>query len=226
MNKYLNILLPTLILSGCFTMNYNTPPKPKKIPYKLEAHGDIRIDNYYWMRDDSRSDPELISYLESENEYFKKWRNDRINYQDEIFNELKNMIPAEEETLRVKDGNLIWNERRPHVSLQKRLNKKNIRWTLRTRQELRLRDDKDPITRNRFRIFANSNKIIGKFRPYLGNEFFFDFEKKSYNKNWLVFGFDLTESNQYAPTIYYKYISDLVNGKWTSTYTLIFKVTI
>ena len=127
---------------------------------------------------------------------------------------------------RVEDGNLIWNERRPHVSLQKRLNKKNIRWTLRTRQELRLRDDKDPVTRNRFRIFAKSNKLLGKFRPYLGNEFFFDFEKKSYNKNWLVFGFDLTESSQYAPTIYYKLISDLVDGKWTSTYTLIFKVTI
>ena len=111
MNKYLNILLPTLILSGCFTMNFNTPPKPKKIPYKLEAHGDIRIDNYYWMRDDSRSDPELISYLESENEYFKKWRNDRINYQDEIFNELKNMIPAEEETLRVMDGSYIYYSR-------------------------------------------------------------------------------------------------------------------
>ena len=45
----------------------------KKIPYELEAHGDVRIDNYYWMRDDSRSDPELISYLESENEYFNKW---------------------------------------------------------------------------------------------------------------------------------------------------------
>ena len=111
MNKYLNILLPTLILSGCFTMNSNTPPKPKKIPYKLEAHGDIRIDNYYWMRDHTRSDPELIRYLESENEYFKKWRNDRIDYQDEIFNELKNMIPAEEETLRVKDGSYIYYSR-------------------------------------------------------------------------------------------------------------------
>ena len=111
MNKYLNILLPTLILSGCFTMNSNTPPKPKKIPYKLEAHGDIRIDNYYWMRDATRSDPELIRYLESENEYFKKWRNDRIDYQDEIFNELKNMIPAEEETLRVKDGSYIYYSR-------------------------------------------------------------------------------------------------------------------
>ena len=92
-------------------MTSNTPPNPKKIPHKLEAHGDIRIDNYYWMRDDSRSNPELISYLESENEYFKKWRNERIDYQDIIYNELKRMIPAEEETLRVKDGNYFYYSR-------------------------------------------------------------------------------------------------------------------
>ena len=92
-------------------MNSNTPPKPKKIPYELEAHGDKRIDNYYWMRDDSRSDPELIAYLETENEYFKNWRNSRVDYQGEIFNELKNMIPNEEETLRVKDGNYFYYSR-------------------------------------------------------------------------------------------------------------------
>jgi len=111
MNKYLNILLSIIILSGCAPMTSNTPPNPKKIPYELEAHGDIRIDNYYWMRDDSRSDKELISYLESENEYFKKWRDERADYQDEIFNELKKMIPAEEETLRVKDGNYFYYSR-------------------------------------------------------------------------------------------------------------------
>ena len=92
MNKYLNILLSTIILSGCIPMTSNTPPNPKKIPYELEAHGDIRIDNYYWMRDDSRSDQELISYLESENEYFKKWRDEHIDYQSEIFNELKKIL--------------------------------------------------------------------------------------------------------------------------------------
>ena len=92
-------------------MTSNTPPNPKKIPYELEAHGDLRVDNYYWMRDDSRSDKELISYLESENEYFKKWRDERTDYQDEIFNELKKMIPAEEETLRVKDGDYFYYSR-------------------------------------------------------------------------------------------------------------------
>jgi oligopeptidase B len=111
MNKYLNILLSIIILSGCTPMTSNTPPNPKKIPYELEAHGDLRIDNYYWMRDDSRSNQELIRYLESENEYFKKWRDERVDYQDEIFNELKRMIPAEEETLRVKDGSYYYYSR-------------------------------------------------------------------------------------------------------------------
>ena len=40
------------------------PPKAKKIPAELEIHGDIRIDNYYWMND--REDPEVIAYLNAE----------------------------------------------------------------------------------------------------------------------------------------------------------------
>tara|TARA_B100000282_G_scaffold191055_1_gene139279 strand:+ start:1135 stop:3168 length:2034 start_codon:yes stop_codon:yes gene_type:complete len=92
-------------------MSINNPPKPKKIPFKLEAHGDIRIDDYYWMRDDTRSDPELISYLESENDYFQNWRDSNIDYESSIYKELKSMIPDEEETLRVKDGSFYYYSR-------------------------------------------------------------------------------------------------------------------
>ena len=81
MNKFISLSLSILILNGCYEMSINNPPKPKKIPFKLEAHGDIRIDDYYWMRDDTRSDPELISYLESENDYFKNWRDSNVNYE-------------------------------------------------------------------------------------------------------------------------------------------------
>ena len=111
MNKFISLGLSILILNGCYEMSINNPPKPKKIPYKLEAHGDIRIDDYYWMRDDTRSDPELISYLESENDYFQKWQDSNVDYQSEIYNELKNMIPVEEETLRVKEGNFYYYSR-------------------------------------------------------------------------------------------------------------------
>ena len=43
------------------------PPQPKKIKKIHTAHGDKRVDNYYWLRDDTRKNPEIISYLESEN---------------------------------------------------------------------------------------------------------------------------------------------------------------
>ena len=42
-------------------------PKAAKKPHRLEKHGDVRIDNYYWLRE--RENPEVIDYLNSENAY-------------------------------------------------------------------------------------------------------------------------------------------------------------
>lgn len=47
-----------------------SPPVAKKVEHKMEMFGDVRVDNYYWLRDDSRSDPEMLAYLKQENEYF------------------------------------------------------------------------------------------------------------------------------------------------------------
>ena len=44
-------------------------PEAKKVPYEMTAHGVTRNDNYYWMRDDSRTDKEILSHLEQENSY-------------------------------------------------------------------------------------------------------------------------------------------------------------
>jgi oligopeptidase B len=54
------------------------PPVAEKIPHKLEAHGDVRIDNYYWMRlSDEQKNAEtpdeqtqkVLDYLNAENAY-------------------------------------------------------------------------------------------------------------------------------------------------------------
>ncbi|KAK2989707.1 hypothetical protein RJ640_010459 [Escallonia rubra] len=45
------------------------PPVAKKVRHEMEMFGDVRIDDYYWLRDDSRSDPEVLSYLHQENAY-------------------------------------------------------------------------------------------------------------------------------------------------------------
>ena len=43
------------------------PPTPARRPTRLVAPGDVRIDDYYWLRD--RTNPEVIAYLQAENDY-------------------------------------------------------------------------------------------------------------------------------------------------------------
>lgn len=45
------------------------PPVAKKVKHEMEMFGDVRVDNYYWLRDDSRSNPEILSHLQQENAY-------------------------------------------------------------------------------------------------------------------------------------------------------------
>ena len=42
-------------------------PIAKICPRELTTHGDIRIDNYYWLNE--RENPDVIAYLEQENQY-------------------------------------------------------------------------------------------------------------------------------------------------------------
>lgn len=51
------------------TQTTTSPPVAKKVKHEMEMFGDVRNDNYYWLRDDSRSNPEVLSYLHQENSY-------------------------------------------------------------------------------------------------------------------------------------------------------------
>jgi len=46
-----------------------TPPQPTKRPYRVESPNGSREDSYYWLRDDTRSDPQVLAHLRAENEY-------------------------------------------------------------------------------------------------------------------------------------------------------------
>jgi oligopeptidase B len=46
------------------------PPVAEQRPFAVTApHGATRQDEYYWMRDDARQDPDMLAYLEAENTY-------------------------------------------------------------------------------------------------------------------------------------------------------------
>lgn len=44
-----------------------SPPVARMVPRTDTLHGDVRVDNYFWLRD--RQNPEVISYLQAENRY-------------------------------------------------------------------------------------------------------------------------------------------------------------
>lgn len=75
-------------------------PVADKKPHKLEIHNDIRIDNYYWLNE--RENPDVIAYLNSENQYTKKMMAHTEDFQAKLFEEMKGRIKENDSTVPYK----------------------------------------------------------------------------------------------------------------------------
>jgi oligopeptidase B len=73
------------------------PPVATIIPTELEKFGDLRIDNYFWLND--RENPEVIDYLNQENEYYQKMTAHTQEFQKELFEEMKARIKEQDESV-------------------------------------------------------------------------------------------------------------------------------
>lgn len=72
-------------------------PLAKIIPKTLEKHGDVRIDNYFWLND--RENPEVIDYLNKENDYYNTLTANSKKFQTELFDEMKSRIKEDDESV-------------------------------------------------------------------------------------------------------------------------------
>ncbi|MDH4209924.1 MAG: S9 family peptidase [candidate division WOR-3 bacterium] len=59
-------------------------------PHIDTVHGDIRVDNYYWLR--QKDDPAVIDYLRAENEYTSAMMKDTESLQDSLYREMLSRI--------------------------------------------------------------------------------------------------------------------------------------
>ena len=105
----LSFLLICFSLINHTETNYKTlknqKPSPEKIPVTFEAHGVKRVDNYYWMRDDSRKNPKVIEHLNSENDYLENWFLSGTDRRDELFEEITARIPKKEDSVPIRLNN-------------------------------------------------------------------------------------------------------------------------
>lgn len=104
-----SLLLIALAFSACSapTVSNNVPTGPT-IPVAarqakvIEAHGDQRQDDYYWLRD--RSNPDVIAYLEAENAYTAAMMKDTESLQRGLFDEMVARIREDDETAPYRFG--------------------------------------------------------------------------------------------------------------------------
>lgn len=75
-------------------------PIAKKIEKKLEKHGDVRIDNYFWMN--QREDQEVLDYLNAENAYNDQMTAHTKDFQEKLFLEMKGRIKEDDESVPYK----------------------------------------------------------------------------------------------------------------------------
>ena len=81
-------------------------PVAKVAPFELEKHGDLRIDNYYWLRE--RENPEVIAYLESENEYTAQMTAHTQGLQEQLFEEIKGRIQQNDQSVPYKLDDFVY----------------------------------------------------------------------------------------------------------------------
>ncbi|MFT0155287.1 S9 family peptidase [Tenacibaculum ascidiaceicola] len=89
-------------------------PVAEKQPTKLEKHGDVRTDDYFWMRltDEQKNakvkdeqTQKVYDYLNAENAYYEEMTKETKEFQEELFQEMKGRIKEDDESVPYKkDG--------------------------------------------------------------------------------------------------------------------------
>ncbi len=79
-----------------------TPPHARREPHKLTEHGDVRVDDWYWLND--RDDPAVIAYLEAENAYADTMLAPLLPLRERIFGEIKARVQETDESAPVAEG--------------------------------------------------------------------------------------------------------------------------
>lgn len=78
------------------------PPKAERVPHRLEKHGHVREDEYFWLRD--RENPAVMEYLRAENDYADAALSRVKKFSSSLFREMKSRIKKDDSTPPFKDG--------------------------------------------------------------------------------------------------------------------------
>src|SRR5437762_8017408 len=85
------------------------PPAAKKLAKSVTMFGDTRIDNYGWIRE--KSNPEVIAYLNSENDYANAMMKKSEPLQKKLYDEMLGHIKQTDVNVPYRKGNYFYYSR-------------------------------------------------------------------------------------------------------------------
>lgn len=110
--------IASLFISGCSpstqtadnmtSETVKSAPIAKKVPFEMEQHGHKRIDDYYWMRDDSREDKEILAHLAAENQYVDAQMAHTQALQDTLFEEMTGRLKKDDASVPYQRRGYWW----------------------------------------------------------------------------------------------------------------------
>ena len=92
-------------------------PTANKIHQEIETHGDVRIDNYFWMRlsDEQKNAEEkdeqttnVLDFLNAENDYYNQVTHHTKDFQTSLFEEMKSRIKQDDESVPYKKNGYFY----------------------------------------------------------------------------------------------------------------------
>jgi oligopeptidase B len=86
------------------------PPKAVLKLHADTAHGEVRLDPYSWLR--NKENPEVLDYLNKENEYSQAIMVSSVALQEKLFQEMKGRVKETDNQLPYKKGSYYYYERR------------------------------------------------------------------------------------------------------------------
>ena len=113
-NLFFSLSFLIMVLStGCSGDKINTTmndqiksPIAKKINKEITQHGDTRIDPYYWLNE--RTSPEVIDYLNKENDYTKGMLSHTEKLQETIYEEIVGRIKKDDTSVPYKNNGYFY----------------------------------------------------------------------------------------------------------------------
>ncbi|MCU0621301.1 MAG: hypothetical protein MUC69_07355, partial [Gemmatimonadales bacterium] len=94
--------LLTGLLAAAQLPAQSVPPAARRIPMVDTLHGDVRVDDYAWLRE--RTNPEVLSHLEAENAWTAQGMRHTASLQERLYAEMLGRIEESDLTVPAREG--------------------------------------------------------------------------------------------------------------------------